>query len=212
MYKKKQPFVIITVPHASGCDQTVFNHYCDYYGEKVASVLSHAMRDVKVANEIPFVSTIGRRQTDMNRKWSRETEYRLSIDDAIGRAISLRYDVWVIDVHSFPPDYLPFSGSNNPDEQNKFIILDTRIEKPNYVTPYVRDLVHELLDKGIAIETMEGAHPHPNVLDEDTNDIMDSARTMGAKAFLIEANENTSNEVIAQTSKAIATFIKRYNK
>lgn len=211
--------MIITVPHASGCDPTGLSHICDYSAQAMATTLSKALTSKGIPHNDPFISLIGRRELrdnehsmDMNRKWNRDSPYRINIRDAILRAKMDGYLVWVIDVHSFPPEYKPFSGSEKKEDQNDFIVLDTAYYEKEQVifTPYVERLVELMNTRSVKTELLEGAHPHHGVNLEATNDIMDTSRALGAKSFLIEANESIKQKKMRDASEAIADFIKEY--
>lgn len=211
----KPKFVILTVPHANGCDPTGRNHICDYNAESMADSIADAFDMKKIRHSDPFVARVGRTEIgpnglpmDMNRKWTRDTRYRKDITNSINSALQEGYDVWVIDVHSFPPDYTPFTKGKKRD----FVILDTMDYKEGeaHVTPYVKELVDYMTDHGSLIVYMEGSHPHPGVLIEGTNDIMDTSRYFGAKSFLIETNEIIDKERMTLASDSIVEFIRQY--
>lgn len=193
--------IIITVPHASGCGEYLSNnlHPCDSAALKLADWFVEAVKNYKLIQlKGPYVSSTPRdlEGNDMNRKESRSTEYRQHLRRVTKKAIKEYEKVWVIDVHSFPPDFR-YPTKNDVD----FVVLDTRNHGPK--TDYVNNMISTLQKKKISVEDIEGAHS----TGDETNDIMDTSRSLGANSFLIEAKEGISNEEMKRTANEIISFI-----
>ena len=206
----QKPFVIITVPHAAGCGSPSshkISHPCDRYGPILADTLANSLKEKNVEHRV-FKSQVprdkirsdGRGNSDMNRKWNRDTEYRKMIAKEITDRISQGYRVWVIDCHSFPPG----SEHYGPDDSD-FVILDTRDGEYNLVTSYVYDFLQKIRneDSTIRIKSLPATDPW----EEETDDIMDTSRELGARSFLIEVREGTLHEKIKRFTQILTVFI-----
>jgi predicted N-formylglutamate amidohydrolase len=205
MEKNSNLFIIVTVPHASGCDEFDFNpHPCDYYATKMAREIANASRSAGLDLEGPLVATIPRSTSDMNRKESRNSPFRKHIIDVIKQKIAEKKNVWVIDTHSFPSDYKYNTKQKNVD----FVVLDTRDSGNS--TPYVVELINYMTSSPneIVIEDVRGS----DSTGQQTNDIMDTSRKLLAKSFLIETREQISDSIMKIAAKKLIQFIVYYEK
>lgn len=195
--------VILTVPHAIGCDDIDFNiHPCDTYGIHLANTLYKACVDHGVEVYDPLHGTLPRSVMDLNRKISRGTKYRTRLSSLVTSLVSQGKKTWVIDCHSFPqPGDYP---TKNLDTE--FVVLDTRDDETT--TPYVTDLIDYLKSNGILAEDVRGSNSYSN----ETNDIMDTSRAEAAYSFLVEEREDVPEKHAQDAAKAFVEFIMNYSK
>lgn len=207
--------VIITVPHASGCNTvrtdiigSKYNsHPCDKAAQNFAFMLEDTMSRQGI-NVVTFVADTPRSILDMNRYVSRKDEYRKQIDNTVNQEIAKGKNVWVVDSHSFPPGYT-WEGTRR---ETNFVVLDTRDggEETNYVSSMVRYINKNVeLNSPLPsthVEALRGADStYPQ-----SNDIMNRARKMGARSLLIEVKEvDTTREDLSVVAFWISDFIKR---
>jgi predicted N-formylglutamate amidohydrolase len=208
--------VIITVPHAAGCDTfrtdavgSKYNsHPCDKAAHYFASFLADAMsrQDINVV-EI-FVAKTPRSVLDMNRYVSRGDDYRNQVDNTVEQEIEKGKTVWVVDCHSFPPDYM-WEGTRR---ETNFVVLDTR--DGGKETKYVSKMVEHINENMKLNSPLPGAHVEAvrgaDSTYSQSNDIMNRAREMGARSFLIEIKEVVpTSDDLSVVSFWISDFIKR---
>jgi len=185
-------FVLLTVPHAQGCDRLSSRHPCDTLAEGLAQYLQQSCS----GNCEVLVGDIPRTVLDLNRKESRYTEYRQQIKKRIQYHMQRGEIVWVIDCHSFPQTY-----RWNQEQSTDFVILDTWLN--NRPTVYVSQLTTFLQKQQVDILQLQGASPEDN----DTNDIMDTSRQLGAYSFLLEVKEGLRRSRLQQISVLIIKWI-----
>lgn len=192
--------LIITVPHALKCDKKSKGHPCDSLSVAMANIIkSEAIKRAKFKEVWETISEKPRTyELDMNRINSRSEKFRVDIMKKIKDSISRGIIVWVLDIHSFPPDYYPYNDA-------KFTILDTRYGDYNNITSYVLKFI-EFSHNKISIQTLAGSDPWS----DQTNDIMDTSRELGAKSFLIETIENLTDTDGHLFANLLLDFILQY--
>lgn len=182
--------VLITVPHASGCKLT--GHQCDYAALDFSQRVSKYCEKFGIKDVLIYEALTPRSEMDMNRKESRKSKYRKNI---ISDIKSKKGIVWVVDCHSYPDDSFG-SGTD-------FVILDTRNGNYKDVTYYVKKIINQAKSDGIYIKDMPGS----DSWQEETNDIMDTSRELGALSFLIEVKEGLNSETLDKMARCIAKVI-----
>lgn len=191
--------VIITVPHGK-CPDNFSNsenaknieRKCDTRAKSAAQIIYQTMIDVDISAEL-YVSPIFRSEGDMNRTSTRSHDWRQMVQSKIRRYISAGYNVFVLDIHSFPDKSESFGLIRNYIP--KIVLLD-HVDKPH----------SELVDDFNLNKHMVGS---------SLNDIIIQARDAGADSLLLEFNENSrrlSDEEIERFAKKIVSYIKRRGK
>ena len=194
--------LIITVPHAISCNKIYLqDHPCDYYAEAMANIIKNEALKTKQFKEVWMIVTPKPRThlLDMNRINSRSEQFRIDIYNKIKTSIKNGLNVWVLDSHSFPPDYYPYNNA-------KFTILDTRYGDPDNITIYVKKFIDFAKQHNISIQSIAGSDPWG----QETNDIMDTSRELGAKSFLIETIESLSESDGFKFGQILIDFILHY--
>jgi predicted N-formylglutamate amidohydrolase len=193
--KKKMLQIILTVPHAQGCDSATSRHPCDALAEGLARYLQQSCKNAAIESEV-LVGVTPRANLDLNRKESRNTEYRKQINERIQYHQQRGDVVWVIDCHSFPQDY-QWTAQQTTD----FVILDTWLN--NRPTAYVTTLTNFLQKRKVHVTQLRGALPE----DDETNDIMDTSRQLGAYSFLLEVKEGLETSTLQKMSVSLVAWL-----
>ena len=204
--KKKIPFFIITVPHGHCLEEYSKNrHWCDLVAQSMANEIKTAIKTKQFEVEL-FVSDVDRHDEDMNRFHSRHTNWRQTITNLIYEKTEKGFDVWVLDIHSFPKDDPASFG------ESTFTLLDSGYLDRNRnfsVTPYVEDIYNFLIANKVDVQVVQGANPYSITRDPyNNNDIMDEAREMNARSFLLETNEGISPEEKITFARVLSNFFK----
>jgi len=184
--------VLLTVPHHQGCES--FTHLCDAEASRLAMTLEKEFKAAGISVDV-MLGNIPRAIIDLNRIESRNTPFRHQIQRWVQMYRGPR---WVIDCHSFPFDY---EWSQEADAN--FIILDTW---PTETSPtlYVSNIIDKLRRNGVNVIGLRGARAE----DDQTNDIMDTARSAGARSFLLEMREGTSETTLQRFAREIVDVLR----
>ncbi len=178
--------VLLTVPHGTGCTEYQYNsHPCDSDAELMARDLQAAIKAQGLDYSSILVSETPRSRVDMNRIVGRDTSYRRHLSSLIKDKLQ-GHSVWVIDVHSYPPEH--HWDSRNLD----FYVLDT--QSSGQTTSYVS-----------ALESLMGGDI--GVISGGENDIMNTSRELGARSFLIETKEGIHPGYRRDVANRIVQFI-----
>lgn len=183
--------VVLTAPHAYCVNDRKEEkyHLCDKAAGDAADLLEKHLisRGFKVKK---FVSTEHRdKDNDMNRKYTRDREYRLNITEYLkthkGQIIML------LDVHSYP-GHLQYYG-----EFDAYLLDDTKYENHSFSSSL---LFKFLVDSGFKSKILQGIQ----------NDIQDQAISEGIESTLIEFNEDLlkNPEKFNAIAKTVAYAIK----
>lgn len=156
--------VVISVPHALCVEsrRTVENP-CDDVAAPFAKKLQSELRMRGVISTL-LLSSIERKQCDLNRVQCRNTEYRQRLTEL------METPVFVLDVHSFP-------AVTSQGRYHAYILLE-EWPPPDYVWNYV-STASAVFKQDIPV--LRGS---PGV-----NDIIAEAKSKGRPAFLLELNE-----------------------
>jgi hypothetical protein len=113
----KQHDIIITVPHATPEPGKKEVHTWDFSAETFANAISEAFGNRHVdhlnrkVRSIVLPATTNRMELDMNRPWSRRSDWRREIYSYLSDPMGCgTQPPVVIDVHSYPGDYPGFRG------------------------------------------------------------------------------------------------------
>jgi hypothetical protein len=181
--------VLLTVPHATCPPRSdtdawwrTGNHACDFGAPPAAVSLEAAL--VKCGRKVEVLSSpVARTTTDMNRSWSRDSEWRKHL---AARMRNPPIDC-LIDVHSFPPEHEPFGGSD-------IMVMSYAPE-----APWQPELVRYMRD--------HTASKIGYIVQENANDIIRDAHSHGVPAVLIEFSEGLTPAQLAAVTRAIAAFV-----
>jgi len=100
---------LITTPHATCNPQhPEIEHTCDYSAHLVAIMISQRLEQLG-GNNFYIKGDINRRHKDLNRKESRGSIFR----DTVNSIIRTFKNIVLIDVHSFPNYYIASAGDSN---------------------------------------------------------------------------------------------------
>lgn len=185
--------VVETTPH-SYCipGDTTTEHKCDFS----AGISGKILQDELVDTGIPvkwFPSDTHRSIYDMNREPSRETKYRKDVASYVaGEVATPGRETWVIDVHSFPPEYTGFEN-----HEVALLIFTNQMRNPR------NSLLVEYLKVGKIDYGIYEASP--------LNDIMKTSIAMGAYSILIELNERLTKPRITYIMEIVARWIKEWD-
>lgn len=182
---QKKQIVIITVPHSECLDREdlIFKiRTCDYRAEQAAKILYHQLIQNGIKSEI-LIGDITRIKIDLNRKESRNTQFRTQLASKIKQYISEDYDVFVIDMHSFP--------------SNDFCIYFISF-------PQVSQFAH------LAAQKLERFTTIP-IYKGQNNDIIEQAYDLGATSILIEVNEDKNKLSDKLLTTILANFSRLFN-
>lgn len=174
--------IVLTVPHATNTrnQQCTVRDTCDSFALSGASILQTELELNGFQTEL-IVGNINRLELDLNRIGSRFSAlFRQKIRDA-----TKEKDVFVLDVHSFPPDYQWSSGMEN----NNVIVLFDFEKDINNIVP---------IQRLGGIKVVPGAQ----------NDIMDEMLEKGIPSFLIEFNESGTVSLVRQVARRLIAFLK----
>jgi len=197
----KKSFFVVTVPHATcppreGFAKHIFfpsskncqdeeawrstgNHACDFSGPPAGQQLKLALerrgRVVKIL-EAP----VPRTTLDMNRKWSRSSEWRREVASVSRGAECL------IDAHSYPAQYSSFGGAD--------IVLLTEGEPETWQLE-----IEERLTRAAFKCSHTARH--------DTADLVADVHSRGVPAVLIEFSEGLSRERLKTATDVIAEYL-----
>ena len=172
--------VIMTVPHATcpvrgGEGQPRAPHPCDTIAVRAAQSIYDSQRGVFFYATVVAAST-PRATCDLNRDACRNHPWRAHVRRVISEALSStgrNPTVFVLDVHSFPPDAEGWSAY-------EVVLLD---DDPT-PTAYTESLARRLKRAGVAVAIGRGRD----------NDIQDEARAAGHKSVLVEFNERLGRD------------------
>jgi hypothetical protein len=183
------PTAVITVPHYT-CIKTVY-HLCDTKAYDMAKRIRDKLAEYGI-NTIILLGDINRSIIDLNRKESRNTEFRKVLRREVKERISQnpQRKVFLIDCHSFDRG---FKTRDNPDPQ--FVILyDTGCEMQ-----YIHKLYTNMKDAGIRVNLLEGLN----------NDIMDEFTCIhNVIPVLLEISEiHYTDDLINKISEIIKNWV-----
>jgi hypothetical protein len=172
--------IILTVPHATNTQnqQCTVRDTCDSFALSAASILQTEFELNGFQTEL-IVGNINRLELDLNRIGSR---FSALFRQKIRAAIAEKDDIFVLDVHSFPPDY---QWSNKIGE-NVIVLFDFEKDISNVVP----------IQRLNGIKVIPGAQ----------NDIMDEMLEKGIPSFLIELNENGTVSLVKQVARRLIAF------
>ena len=180
--------IIITVPHGFCFYQSLGfdTRDCDKRALDASIILYNKLKE---RNNVPliFLSNIKRSKIDLNRPWSRFTEWRQQINDTLRELKNLnpQAKLILVDMHSFPQE------TENTKGWKKIAFLDTE------ETETVNNLINKLNDglgKGTIISNF--------VQGSNINDIQITSRRYVDFSFLIENNEYIENFTEDELRKA----------
>jgi hypothetical protein len=199
----ESPNLIITSPHAK-CDIISEERSCDYAAALAGKTLCAALDKYKLT----YVYLPGdefRRDWDLNRKVSRSTKYRTTLESIIKESAthsSMGHSL-LVDVHSFPNNYMDAAGKINffakgevaPDVV--FLQSGRDLYNGGSLTDSLSSVV---LKAGLKTKIIRGI---------TVNDIMNNANEHSISAILIEFNEkyNKYPEKMAKLCQLIAKCI-----
>jgi hypothetical protein len=181
--------ILITAPHAR-CPSNPKGHECDFAALKGAKLIykENKKNGYDSILEIPKKGAY-RRECDLNRIECRNSEYRKRLTR------DLKYNIsYVIDVHSYPPDY---KGFNRNGKNVELSILDqgTVDNGKRIYTDNNRFLYSKLLSHNIKASLIYGSSELTGK-HEETNDIIDQFSIENdIPGSLIEFNENLLNDI-----------------
>ncbi len=172
--------VIMTVPHATcpvrGGEGQPLAHPCDTIAVRAAQSIYDSQRGVFFYATVVAAST-PRATCDLNRVACRNHPWRAHVRRVIVESLSADFGrkptVFVLDVHSFPPDAEGWSAY-------EVVLLD---DDPT-PTAYTESLGRHLKRAGVAVAIGRGRD----------NDIQDEARAAGHKSVLVEFNERLGRD------------------
>ena len=190
--------IVITVPHAATLSKVPRNevgqplkpiaHYTDWLAEPAARML-HS----KIPGSILIVGDTDRRLSDLNRRESRETDFRKKVGKIVANASE---PVLLLDVHSANSNFfgladLTIVQPNAASWPDYFLamILQGRSNwrRMRSVEGYTTSFMQTMNSTGIPTNMM-GAWPL-------TTDLIYETKGLGAASLLIEFNEETITDV-----------------
>jgi hypothetical protein len=193
------PNLIITSPHAK-CDIISEERSCDYAAALAGKTLCTALDKYKLT----YVYLPGdefRRDWDLNRKISRSTKYRTTLESIIKE--SATSTSLLLDVHSFPDEYLDKAGKINFFSKGETPPSVVLLQGPHnfYNGISLTDTLSSAITKA-GLKTKI-------IVNIAVNDIMNQANEYSVPAILIEFNEkyNKYPEKLAKLCKLIAKCI-----
>ena len=187
---------VLTVPHYT-CDARVSGHLCDVAAGMAARALHDQLQRLGAEVEGPYMGTVPRTVSDLNRSESRETKWRKELSARIRMLRGRSKDVFVVDVHSYDRD-APWSMRRKRigEKPPQLVFLDGNDEVFSSGAPL---LLRELLPPELQVLTeVGGSH---------VNDIVATAPDDGATwAILIEFDEdsNADRRWLPRTTGALA--------
>lgn len=121
----REPFIIITVPHAE-CKKPITHHNCDYTALENAKKIYKGLVKNNIRSTI-LVGNINRKEKDLNREEGKNTLFHRLLDRAFER--HKNQNILVLDVHSgaFKEDS-PLIILDQPSLQDNSIIADISSE------------------------------------------------------------------------------------
>lgn len=201
--------VIITVPHSAGCKSYNPNEYpqsCDFFASVMADQLKLDLSSNQIYVFGIYDTSVPRIKLDLNRITARGSDYRRSIIESIKLLQNLprKKDVWVIDIHSISQENVPKLETTGMTT-HKFFVVDTLTDgkKTDYVLRLC-DFVNRGSSESEKIHYLRGLDEE----DPNTNDIMNTSRSAGAKSFMIIGVEGLTPEEYQSFFNEVADFIR----
>lgn len=168
--------IVITVPHAV-CIGDNNDHSCDSIAPQVANMFHEKLG--RVPHTVLY-GNINRDTIDLNRKVSRDTDFRRMVRSYYDQAKVL------FDVHSFPPD------DPGPYEGIDIAIATEHDPEEEYLCP----LSDHLYEEGIKNHVVGGI----------TGDIIQEAKENDIQAFLFEFREGLTNDDLEDIVEKIVEY------
>ena len=156
--------ILLTVPHG-GLDGFIN----DVAAIPVAKTLSSLLTEHGIAHDL-LINSEPRSMVDMNRKESRGTQYRETIDSVLREG---NVD-FLLDIHSYP------STVSSMFRGYDMIPLESYKEQGNLPKMYAKMLMTLYPKSGLAITTMKA---------DNENDVVKRAYEFGVPAVLVEHDE-----------------------
>ena len=173
------------------------SHPCDFAAPGAADLFS-SISGKRFGDVELFKADVPRTISDQNRPWGRGTDFRNRVETSIVDGRAEGRSVYVIDVHSFPPDDANWS-------EYDVVVMDPR---PAYLPGFLTfrseaaTSLHETLEREFeAVGYVPGS---------ELNDVVVSSRDLGATSFLLEINEGTfakAPEKIAKVFEGVVEWI-----
>jgi len=169
--------MIVTVPHGL-CKENYNkkNHLCDLVAKSSGEYIYEGLKKGGI-DVVLLIPEVTREAIDMNREISRNTKFRMEVNEAMKDKLIL----W--DIHSYP-------AMKDPPFTNDVYILDNLKNPKNYSV----DLCKRFKDEGFKCEIYVGKN----------NDITNLAREKGLISLLLEICEDLEKE---EREKICSVFV-----
>lgn len=171
--------VLLTVPHSLCIDDKNRSHTCDSSAKASAITLSHALEKIQISNLV-ILADENRTVHDLNRKNSRKTPFRQIISK-----ILQQHPLLLLDIHSFPNEYLVEAGTNNLFKKGEtppdIVLLTGKKDRINDKS--ISEVLEENLKKYYLVKIVH---------DINVVDIIANGAEEKVPGILIEINEKIS--------------------